>query len=155
MCVVLQSFYSRKWHILDVQFFERITKSCLEINCVNLSIFHSVWALIYQIQVNITQRRKELWFSPHSSLVAHSQENGILQGWLISLNRPYKISMLDLLDHNAKGTALIIATSTCLSIFSAKRPWRPCSDSEFLSQEIRWWKTPQSAVRLMFGWSTI
>ena len=45
--------------------FERITKSCLEINCVSLSIFLSVEAHFYLIQVNIAQRRKELWFSPH------------------------------------------------------------------------------------------
>ena len=46
--------------------------------------------------------------------MAHSQEYGILQGWLVSLNRPCKISMIHPLDHNAKGTALTIATSTCL-----------------------------------------
>ena len=57
MWVVPQSFYSRKWQTL-VQFFERITKSCLKINCVNLAIFHLVWALIYQIQVNIAQRQR-------------------------------------------------------------------------------------------------
>ena len=37
---------------------------------------------------------KELWFSPHSSVIAHSQENGILQG-LFSFTEPHVLSFYD------------------------------------------------------------
>ena len=46
-------------HFFSNKHLKRIKKSCLEINCVNLFIFHPVWGLIYQIQINIAQRRRK------------------------------------------------------------------------------------------------
>ena len=46
-------------HFFSNKHLKRIKKSCLEINCVNLFIFHPVWGLIYQIPINIAQRRRK------------------------------------------------------------------------------------------------